>query len=233
LIGGEAAVREPWRIAVAALVAAGQEQALQERLPMSHLVPVEKLHSIRGLAAGDHPWPLASGAGRLFEAAGALCGLVGDNAYEGEAAIRLEALAAGSSATAEPWPELLEQLEGCGNRLPSAELLACCARRLVAGEDPAVVAAAFHTTFSAAFVHLTERHLHPRIRTVAIGGGCLANRLLRQGLREGLEASGRECLLATAIPPGDGGLSFGQAVLAAVALSRDRTPSQTGTEPCV
>jgi len=60
---------------------------------------------------------------------------------------------------------------------------------------------------------------------VALGGGCLVNRLLRDGLRTGLEEAGFEPLLATAVPPGDGGLAYGQAVIAAVAAARGAEPS--------
>jgi hydrogenase maturation protein HypF len=63
---------------------------------------------------------------------------------------------------------------------------------------------------------------------VALGGGCLVNRLLRDGLRQGLEEAGFKPLLATSVPPGDGGLAYGQAVVAAVAGARGAEPRDLG-----
>ena len=66
---------------------------------------------------------------------------------------------------------------------------------------------------------------------VALGGGCLVNRLLRDGLRGGLAEAGFEPLLATSVPPGDGGLAYGQAVVAAVAGARGVDPRDLGGRP--
>ncbi|MFZ5787206.1 MAG: Sua5/YciO/YrdC/YwlC family protein, partial [Acidobacteriota bacterium] len=103
LVGGEAAVREPWRVLAAALGRAGAGELLG-RLPVAAQVPPDRLATVMRLA-DDGSWPLASGAGRVFEAAGAMLGLAAVNGYEGEAAARLEALAT-SAWPAPPWPEV-------------------------------------------------------------------------------------------------------------------------------
>ena len=218
LVGGERAVREPWRI-VAALL----PDAPLARLPVGALVPPGDLASVARLAARGG-WPLASGAGRLFEAAGALLGLAAANGYEGEAAIRLEALA---SSRVDPWdlaagraalPDLPEvepgQRAGELPELPARELLAAAARRLADGEEPAAVAAAVHGAFCRLAAELAARVLPPGC-TVAVGGGCLANRLLAVELPRRLAAAGFRPLLPVRVPPGDGGIALGQAVLAA------------------
>ena len=61
---------------------------------------------------------------------------------------------------------------------------------------------------------------------MALGGGCVVNRILSTGLAENLEELGFEVLLPRNVPPGDGGLSYGQAVLAAVATARGVVPTQ-------
>jgi len=184
-------------------------------------MPLEALLSVAELSRGAS-WPRATGAGRLFEAAGAMLGLAAVNGYEGEAAARLESLAEGAGPR-EPWGEV--RLADAA-RLPSAALLAAAARRLAGGEDAARVASGFHATFCRLAVELTVRAARPGVKVIALGGGCLVNRILRRGLADGLAAAGFEPLLPRRVPPGDGGLSYGQAVLGAVAAVR-------GTEPAL
>lgn len=227
LVGGEAAVREPWRIAAAALSMAGRADLLP-MVPMARVLPADTLHSVARMARG--PWPVATGAGRLFEAAGALLGVCVSNDYEGEAAIGLESAAA-AAWPAEPWPEvsLVHDSEGegsAGDTLSSTALLLATAQRLASGEGVSEVAAGFHATFCHLAVELTEKAAPDGPVTIALGGGCLANRLLHEGLSSGLASAGFKVLTARALPPGDGGLSFGQAVLATAALARGMSWTQ-------
>jgi hydrogenase maturation protein HypF len=224
LVGGEQAVREPWRVAVAALVEAGHGE-LVDKTPLAEQVDRDRLATVGRLTA-EGSWPRASGAGRVFEAAGALLGVGEVNRWEGEAAARLEALAGPNWRQAEPWPEI--NLVDMAGRpvLPSQELLVAVARRVVEGEDPAMVAAGFHTTFCRLAVKLTTRVSDSDRGVVALGGGCLVNRILGDRLVEELETEGFEVLLPRDVPPGDGGLSYGQATIAAVAAARGVQPQQ-------
>ena len=221
LVGGERAVREPWRVAVAALARAGAAELVLQ-LPLARFVERDLAAEVARLASSDAAWPLASGAGRLFEAAGALLGPVVRNDWEGEAAVVLESKATAWPGEVEIWP--LAILEPGGPPLlPTVGLLVEAARRLVAGEPVERIAASFHATFCALAVELTRRVGCGM--TVALGGGCMVNRLLRNGLRIGLIDAGFAPLLATAVPPGDGGLAYGQAVVAAVAGARGAEPT--------
>jgi len=227
LVGGEAAVREPWRVLAAALARGGMAEELG-RLPVAAAVPAERLHQVVRLA-GEGRWPLATGAGRVFEAAGALLGAAPVNSFEGEAAARLEALAATCADDVPAWDDVVLEPAEAGSRvLPSVALLAAAARRALAGEASARVAAGFHATFAALVAELTARVAGRRGGTVALGGGCLVNRILRRGLAGRLAALGFEPLLPVLSPPGDGGLSYGQAVLGAVALARGGEPHRRG-----
>ncbi len=223
LVGGEAAVREPWRVAVAALVAEGEE-ALLARLPLARMVEEDAMYAVLGLSRNGS-WPKASGAGRLFEALGALLGLAAVNGWEGEAAARSEALA-GKAGEVQPWPESSDVLSAC--RLSGSRLLAQAARRLVAGEAPEAVAAGFHAAFCAMAAALTREVFGAEVSVIALGGGCLVNRILREGLAFHLRALGYTPCLPRRVPAGDGGLSYGQAVLGAVAESRGVEPAQEG-----
>ena len=221
LVGGEAAVRQPWRVAAAALALEGAERLLP-RLPLAALVPSKRLAEVAYLA-GTGRWPVATGAGRVFEAAAALLGLVAENSWEGEGAMRLEGCAAG---VARPWPEV-RLAGGTGSpRLPSAALLTATALRLMAGEPPPMVAAGFHTTFAALAAELTCRCAPEGVHTVALGGGVMVNRILLEELPRRLEPHGFEVLTPRQVPPGDGGLAYGQAVIAAVAAARGVSPAR-------
>jgi hydrogenase maturation protein HypF len=225
LIGGEHAVREPWRVTVAALVAAGAEDLIGS-LPLASKIDADALAQVVSLAGSPH-WPLASGAGRIFEAGGALLGLAIRNDWEGEGAARLEATASAAPSPSAEWPEIRVV---DGRILPSAELIAAAARRLLDGEAPATVASGLHTNFVRLAVEIAAEVFEPAVGPIALGGGCLVNRLLLGGLVEGLEDAGFEVLAPRNLPPGDGGLSYGQAVLGAVSLARDVRPELANEE---
>ncbi|MCW8984729.1 MAG: Sua5/YciO/YrdC/YwlC family protein, partial [Thermoanaerobaculales bacterium] len=222
LVGGEAAVREPWRVAVAALQRQGEEE-LVASTPMAPQIEELRLAKMIQLAA-DPAWPMASGAGRVFEAAGALLGVGEVNRWEGEAAARLEALASRANDHHEPWPGLEIEVRDGQLLMPSSKLLVEVAKRVAGGEAPSSVAAGFHSTFCQLAVDLTERVGDGGRGVVALGGGCVVNRILSKQLAEGLEGLGFEVLLPRNVPPGDGGLSYGQAVMGAVAAARGVEP---------
>jgi len=224
LVGGEAAVREPWRVAVAALVRQGKGE-LMASTPMAAQIEEAGLATMIQLAA-ETSWPMASGAGRVFEAAGALLGVGHVNRWEGEAAARLEALASTFENESEPWSGL--QIEARDGELvmPSSKLLVEVAKRAADGEAAASVAAGFHATFCRLAADLTARVGGDERGVVALGGGCMVNRILSTGLAENLEELGFEVLLPRNVPPGDGGLSYGQAVIGATASERGVMPKQ-------
>ncbi len=226
LVGGESAVREPWRVLAAALAREGASSLLP-RLPVADLVAPERLLEAARLAANP-AWPLAAGAGRLFEAAGALLGLAAENGWEGEAAARLESLAASDAGDAMAWPEVGLRDLPRGPVVPGPALLAAAARRVAAGEDPARVASGFHATFCKLAAEAASRVFPAGTAVIALGGGCLVNRLLSRGLAARLEEAGFAVRTPRALPPGDGGLSHGQAVLAALSLARGREPELKG-----
>jgi len=227
LVGGEAAVREPWRVLAAALGIRDASDELPD-LPVAEAVPTARLLQVARLAQSPS-WPLATGAGRVFEAAGALLGLAAVNGYEGEAAARLEALATSWDGAVEPWDEVTaEPSAGPMPILPSAALLAAAARRVRSGEAPARVAAGFHVSFAALATEVTRQVAGGDGATVAFAGGCLVNRILRRELASRLAGVGLRAVAPVVVPPGDGGLSYGQVVLGAVALARGSEPQCIG-----
>ena len=90
------------------------------------------------------------------------------------------------------------------------------------------MAAEFHASFCKLAADLTERVVPPGVQVVALGGGCLVNRLLAHGLTDRLMLHDFEPLLPHALPPGDRSLAYGQAVLTAAALERGVLPRREG-----
>ncbi len=244
LVGGERAVREPWRVALALLAQAQARDvdAVERIVADTPLAAIVSAAQVRSVAQLSHrgSWPMATGAGRLCEAAGALLGLAAVNGYEGEAAALCEAAAvceaAASCEATAPCEAAAEEPTLAGEVLPvaggpepagvlpAARLLAAVAAHWRRTRSAAACAAAFHATFCRLVVAMAVGVVPRDVTGVALGGGCFVNRLLRDGIARGLEEAGFTVWLPREVPPGDGGLAYGQAALAAAALARGREP---------
>ena len=201
--GGEAAIREPWRNTYAHLVAAGLSTELLHAVDAKSRAVIDRMLE-RGVNA-----PLASSCGRLFDAVAAAIGLARDHAhYEGQGAVELEALVDRSIDEAYwfdlPPDHVLEP------RPMWEALLGDIASRVSAS----AIAARFHNGVADAIVALVER-FGDRSRTVALSGGVFQNRVLLERLMRALDARGYRVLTHRLVPCNDGGLSLGQAVIAA------------------
>jgi hydrogenase maturation protein HypF len=206
LPGGEAAIHQPWRLAVSALLDAGASTGCVARLG------AQRLERMRELFARPSLSPRATGAGRWFDAVAALCGVRDEVSYEAQAAIELEALAGGEAA--DPLPFGLETGEPWSIDLrPTVRALAA---ELKAGTSTAVLAARFHETFAQLLVLgcVQARDAHG-VNTAALSGGCFQNRRLTERAQSLLTRHGFEVLLHREVPPNDGGVALGQAAVAA------------------
>jgi hydrogenase maturation protein HypF len=156
--------------------------------------------------------PMTSSMGRLFDAVAALCGVRDDALYEGQAAIELEALADASAEGVYAFGFI-----GSADTyvLDSATVLAAVLDDLAAGEPVGTISSRFHRAVVAAIVEVSRR-LAPQLGVthVALAGGVFMNRLVIGGAVQGLAAAGLAPLLHKALPANDGGVSFGQAVVA-------------------
>jgi hydrogenase maturation protein HypF len=188
LPGGEAAIREPWRTAAAYLEGAG--------LP----VPWERWRLVRESLKLEPP--LASGMGRLFDAVAAILGVRETVSYEGQAAVELERLA--GDTRAEPYPWQFGE---------SAKLVATCYSEQRAGRPAAEIAARFHETVAAGAAAACAEAGGPG--TVVLSGGTFQNLRLLESTTRRLEELGFRVLSHRIVPPNDGGISYGQAAIAA------------------
>ena len=192
LPGGEAAIREPWRMAAAYLEQAGRP------------VPFERWPVVRESLKVNAP--LSSGAGRLFDAVAALLGVREAVSYEGQAAIELEHLAGASVAA--PYT-----CSVAGGAIRGADLVAAAHDDLTAGRPRSEIAAAFHEGMAAAFADACLAAGPPG--TVALSGGSFQNVRLLTSLGTRLEKEGFRVLTHRLVPPNDAGVSYGQAAVAA------------------
>jgi hydrogenase maturation protein HypF len=150
--------------------------------------------------------PLSSGMGRLFDAVAALLGVRQRVNYEGQAAIELEQLAA--EGAAEPYACRIE------NRvIRGADLVALADADLAAGRPREQIAAAFHEGVAEAAAAACAEATEPR--TVVLSGGSFQNLRLLASTRTRLANLGFRVLTHSRVPPNDGGISYGQAAVAA------------------
>jgi len=207
LPGGEAAIREPWRVAAAVLRDAGEPLDLLRRIG-------PRLTSVAHLLEKNVASPASTGAGRWFDAVAALCAVRDEVTYEGQAAIELEAAA--GPREAEPFGFAIP---GDGGASFEVDLRPCVreiAAQLRGGAETAEISARFHATLAAA-VHAACSRAREQsgVHVVALSGGCFQNRRLTELCASALEADSFEVLLHRQVPPNDGGLSLGQAAVAA------------------
>lgn len=222
--GGDAAVREPWRMAFGHLVAAGFDIADPVFLELLGATQHEARILVRMIERGVNT-PLTSSCGRLFDAVAAVVLHRREVDYEAQAAIELEGAAAESPV--ELRAPVRYQVELLGGdwirrepvRISVAQLWRAILADLAAGVEAPEIATRFHAALAKAFVLAAERaRVATGIQQVALSGGCMHNRRLARLLRAGLEEGGFKVFEQTRVSPGDGGLSYGQAAVAASIL---------------
>ncbi len=210
LAGSDEAIRQVWRIALAALDDAFDGRPPLDRLPLFAAVPARDVAVVRQMAAKGVRAPLAHGAGRWFDALGAL-GLSRARAtYEGQVALEWN-LAAGEGP-AEPYPFELGA-EGAVLHVDMRPMVRAAVADLFDGAAPGRVSARFHETMAEAGAVLVRRALGERGRLpVVLTGGCFQNERLVEGILRRL--AGFDVRRHGEVPPGDGGVALGQAVVA-------------------
>jgi hydrogenase maturation protein HypF len=211
--GGAAAVRQPWRMAASWLAAALEgEPPLPAAL--ARTVSPADWEAVGRIGRAAELSPVTSSVGRLFDAVGALCGAPARVSYEGQAAVELEALAWTAGGPAADGGYRFQR-DGASVLDPRAAVseLACDLER---GVPAAVVSARFHAGVAAATVDAVTAIASARgVETAVLSGGVFQNRMLLQAVAAGLDRAGLRVLVPERLPPNDGGISFGQAAVAA------------------
>jgi hydrogenase maturation protein HypF len=216
LPGGAAAIREPWRM-LAAYLDLVSDGALPVDLDVAQRHG-ERWNAVRAAATAGINSPLTSSAGRLFDAVACLLDIRDEVTYEGQAAIELEQLADLDETST--YDVTTDRGDSDLITVRGSDLVRAVLADRASGVAPATIAARFHHGVAGMVVatcgQIRERH---DLTTVALSGGVFQNMLLVQRCVAGLETAGFTVLTHRQVPPNDGGISLGQAVVAA---ARDR-----------
>ena len=226
LPGGDAAVREPWRMAVSYLLHAFDDGIENLGIPFTENLPGEKVEILARMIGSRINTKRTSSLGRLFDAVSALVLERNRVNYESQGAVELENIADESITSRYEY----STVERNGTLIiDTRPVIQGIVKDIGRGIRASVVSAKFHNTvirFTAGVCRdLSARTL---VRKVVLSGGCFQNRYLSGKLISLLEKSGLECYYHTRVPPNDGGIALGQAVSANERVEHVRRDSGKG-----
>jgi hydrogenase maturation protein HypF len=206
LPGGDAAAREPWRVAVGVLLG-----LFGEDIPHPEFVKnigERRIRHIVSMIAADINCPLSSGAGRLFDAAASILNVCHENTFEGQAPIKLEEIADRSERG------LFDYGIGENGEIDFEPMMRQITEHAAGKKNVGATSAMFHNTIAAALAD-SCRKLRKESNKVCLSGGVFQNKFLLKRLVPLLEKAGLKVFLPKKIPVNDGGLSIGQIAVSA------------------
>lgn len=216
LPGGAAAIHEPWRMAVSYLSHYFGRDFLKFQIPFVQQLDVSRTELLLRMTRQGVNSPLTSSCGRLFDAVAALIGIRQKINYEAQAAIEME-MAISPSSDPSGYPVKL--IPGDRWTISARPLFEAVIADLEHKVPPSVISRRFHDGVIGAFVELAGvLRDQTDLNRVCLSGGTFQNLYLAHGLESRLVTAGFEVFTHREVPPGDGGLSLGQAVIAAAKL---------------
>lgn len=215
--GGAAAIREPWRMAVSYLAHHFGRRLFDLEIPFVKQLDRRHVETVLRMIEKSLNCPLTSSCGRLFDAVAALVGVRQEVNYEGQAAIELE-MTMGASKDDLYYPLSLTR-KNAGWIISTKPLLEAIIGDLLNGVPTGVISLRFHNGLVEVFTQLAML-LRERTGTkrVCLSGGTFQNVYLLERLQSRLLSNGFEVFTHSQVPAGDGGLSLGQALVAAHCL---------------
>jgi hydrogenase maturation protein HypF len=212
LPGGDKAIMEPWRMAYSYLYSIYGPRAKKIDIDFNRRMDYDKLSIIEKMIDKNINSPLTSSCGRLFDAASSLIGIRDEISYEGQAAMELESFCA--SGIKERYNFCICK-EGKEFIIDPQEIFIDIIKDLKEGIDKKVIAAKFHNTVAGFTLNLCGKiRENTGINKIALSGGVFQNRYLTEKIISLLEKDGFQVYTQRKVPPNDGGISLGQAVVA-------------------
>ena len=217
LPGGAAAIHEPWRMAVSYLAKHYGKNLSGLDLPFLQTIDARRLLVVQQMIDREIHSPRTSSCGRLFDAVAAIVGVRSTVNYEAQAAIEFE-MASHDSTDESAYPfDLIPQ--GTHWQIGTVSLFQSLLSDIQRGESVADISRRFHRGLANVFVELAGKiREQSNLNRVCLSGGCFQNLLLFELLLDGLRAKSFEVYFHSEVPAGDGGISLGQALIAATRL---------------
>ncbi len=215
--GGAAAIKAPWRMAISYLYQAFGESFRDLDTPFMASVDLKEADILVAMMQQRLNAPLTSSMGRLFDGIAALIGLRSSVAFEGQAAMELEMIAAPEAAA--PY-DFSWQASDHGLRIPTAPIIQGVVTDIQHGLSNAHISRRFHTTLIHLLTDLCSYlHRQTELDRVVLSGGTFQNAILLEELSRSLAKNGFAVYAHRLVPPNDGGISLGQAVAAGAMLA--------------
>ncbi len=209
--GGDAAAREPWRMAISLLYSLYGE-AMPLPPDFVERIGSDRIKLVSRMIARRINTPLSSGAGRLFDAVASLLGVADFNRYQAEAPQKLEQLAEGAATKVYPFDH--------DNPLDISWLVVALVNDLRNGVPRSEIASAFHATYAAMWcAEVARQAVRQKLSRVVLSGGVLQNRLLTDRLMSLLRQAGLQPYLPALVPCNDAGIAVGQMAVASAWLA--------------
>ena len=210
--GGDAAVQEPWRMAVSHLYRAYGPEYKKLSLPILQ-VHADKIVLIEQMIEKSINSPLTSSCGRLFDSVAALLGLRHTVSFEGQAAAELEMLLESGIKESSTYPFEIIKAEDRPWLLPVKPIVIGLVNDILENIPPKIISRRFHNTLAALFTRVCRVIRDQKnINSVVLSGGVFQNLNLLRQVKTGLEALSFDVYAHEQVPTNDGGLSLGQAV---------------------
>jgi hydrogenase maturation protein HypF len=216
--GGDAAARNPWRMALSYLYRCYGRDLFDLDIPFVMDLEPSKSSLITQMVEKRINSPLTSSCGRLFDSVSALLGICRKNRYEGQAAVELEMAQDESENGGYEWE--IKRMKDFRLLMtdPIIQAIVC---DLEKGLSPGIISRRFHNTMieilSSACAGLRDEI---GINEVALSGGVFQNKTLLRGLTHSLQKKGFRVFTHSLVPTNDGGISLGQALCAALIFNK-------------
>ncbi len=216
--GGVKALEEPWRMAAVYLHRTFGPSFLELDIPFVQGLNQKAWHLLEQMSGRGVNSPLTCGMGRLFDAVSSLLGLRHKANYEGQAAAELEMVADESCADSYRF-----ELDRGGSIIRAEAVIAEIVEDIKAGVAVPTIAAKFHNAVADVIARVAEHLRRERgLERVVLSGGVFQNILLLEAACRRLEGWGFEAYVHHRVPPNDGGISLGQAVVADARIKAGR-----------
>jgi hydrogenase maturation protein HypF len=214
--GGAAAIKEPYRMALAYLHQTYAEQMWDLELPFLSMVDHAKADMVVEMVRKGINAPLTSSLGRLFDGVAAIIGLRQQVAFEGQAAMELEMVA---DPDEDQRYELVWQGQGV-KQIAVAPIITGVVEDILSGLPAFIIGRKFHNTLTQGCADLCAVIGHETgLKRVVLSGGCFQNSLLLEGLTQALSQRGFSVYSHRLVPTNDGGIALGQAIIGVMAVA--------------